>query len=160
MNFNNIPNDLRVPLFFAEMDNSAANTAQDSGPSLIIAHALATSSIEKNTLVIMPSADRAGQVAGRGSQLARMVAAYRAVDPFGELWVVAVPEVASTPATGTLTVTGTAQASGTLSIYIGSIRVQVVVTALDTPAIIGTSIAAAVNALLDLPITAIAAAGV
>ncbi|HDL7425378.1 TPA: phage tail sheath subtilisin-like domain-containing protein [Yersinia enterocolitica] len=160
ISFNNIPNDLRVPLFFAEMDNSAANTAQDSGPSLIIAHALEDSSIEKNALVIMPSADRAGQVAGRGSQLARMVAAYRAVDPFGELWVVAVPEVAGDPATGTLTVTGTAQASGALSIYLGSTRVQVIVTALDTPAIIATSIAAAINALVDLPVTAIAAAGV
>ncbi|EKN3459841.1 phage tail sheath subtilisin-like domain-containing protein [Yersinia enterocolitica] len=160
ISFNNIPNDLRVPLFFAEMDNSAANTAQDSGPSLIIAHALEDSSIEKNALVIMPSADRAGQVAGRGSQLARMVAAYRAVDPFGELWVVAVPEVAGDPATGTLTVTGTAQASGALAIYLGSTRVQVIVTALDTPAIIATSTAAAINALVDLPVTAIAAAGV
>ncbi|WP_145576992.1 phage tail sheath subtilisin-like domain-containing protein [Yersinia alsatica] len=160
ISFNNIPNDLRVPLFFAEMDNSAANTAQDSGPSLIIAHALETSSIDKNTLVIMPSADRAGQVAGRGSQLARMVAAYRAVDPFGELWVVAVPEVGTAKATGTLTVTGNALASGTLSIYIGSTRVQVIVTALDTPTLIAASIAGAVNALVDLPVSAAAAVGV
>lgn len=160
ISFNNIANDVRVPLFYAEMDNSAANTAQDSGPALIIAHALASSEIEPNKLMIMPSAGRAGQVAGRGSQLARMVTAYRAVDPFGELWVIAVPQPASAPATGTLTVTGAAQAAGTLSVYIGTVRVQAVVTALDTPTIIGASIAAAINAVVDLPVTAAAVVGV
>ncbi|WON77835.1 phage tail sheath subtilisin-like domain-containing protein [Serratia sp. UGAL515B_01] len=160
MNFNTIPNDLRVPLFSAEMDNSAANTIQDSGPALLIAHALAGSIIEPNKLVIMPSAGLAGQIAGRGSQLARMVSAYRAVDPFGELWVIATPEPAGTPATGTLTITGSAQAAGALSIYIGSTRVQAMVTALDTPAIIGTTVAAAINALPDLPVTAEAIDGV
>ncbi|KFK95021.1 MULTISPECIES: phage tail sheath subtilisin-like domain-containing protein [unclassified Serratia (in: enterobacteria)] len=154
MNFNTIPNDLRVPLFYAEIDNSAANTAQDTGPALIIAHALAGSTIEPNKLVIMPSAGQAGQVAGRGSQLARMVSAYRAVDPFGELWVIATPEPAGAPAAGKLTITGTAQAAGALSIYVGTTRVQVIVAALDSPLVIGASIAAAINALPDLPVRA------
>ncbi len=90
VSFPTIPSDLRVPMFWAEMDNSEANTTQDSGPSLLIGLASTGSSIVKNKLTIMPSAALAGKVAGRGSQLARMVAQYRAVDPFGELWIIAV----------------------------------------------------------------------
>lgn len=39
ISFNTIPSNTLVPLFYAEMDNSAANTAQDSGASLLIGHA-------------------------------------------------------------------------------------------------------------------------
>ena len=36
ISFNTIPSNTLVPLFYAEMDNQAANTAQDSGASLLI----------------------------------------------------------------------------------------------------------------------------
>lgn len=39
ISFNTIPSNTLVPLFYAEMDNQAANTAQDSGASLLIGHA-------------------------------------------------------------------------------------------------------------------------
>ncbi|MGX2012851.1 phage tail sheath subtilisin-like domain-containing protein, partial [Enterobacter asburiae] len=74
VSFPTIPSDLRVPLFWAEMDNSEANTTQSSGPSLLIGFSSADSTIAKNKVTIMPSAALAGKVAGRGSQLARMVA--------------------------------------------------------------------------------------
>ena len=35
--FSNIPADIRVPLFYAEMDNSAANSASSSMRRLIVA---------------------------------------------------------------------------------------------------------------------------
>lgn len=90
--FNTIPSNTLVPIFYAEMDNSAANTAQDSGASLLIGHANNGAEIVANSLVLMPSADYARQICGAGSQLARMVEAYRQTDPFGELYVIAVPE--------------------------------------------------------------------
>ncbi|WP_370426285.1 phage tail sheath subtilisin-like domain-containing protein [Pantoea vagans] len=160
VSFPTIPSDLRVPLFWAEMDNSEANTTQDSGPSLLIGLASADSSIVKNKLTIMPSAALAGKVAGRGSQLARMVARYRAVDPFGELWVIAVPEPDGETAKGTVTLTGNAQASGSLNLYIGAVRVQAAVVTGDAPSAVATTLATAVNANADLPVTAAAAAGV
>ncbi|MBZ6397268.1 MULTISPECIES: phage tail sheath subtilisin-like domain-containing protein [Pantoea] len=159
VNYPNIPSNLRVPLFWAEMDNSEANTTQDSGPSLLIGFAATDSTIAKNQLTIMPSASLAGKVAGRGSQLARMVAKYRAIDPFGELWVIAVTEPEGDAATGTLTLTGNAQASGTLSLYISATRVQTAVVTGDTPATVATALAAVINANSDLPVTATAAAG-
>ncbi len=90
ISFNTIPSNTLVPLFYAEMDNRAANTAQDSGASLLIGHANNGAEIVANSLVLMSSADYARQICG--SQLARMVEAYRQTDPFGELYVIAVPE--------------------------------------------------------------------
>lgn len=160
VSFPNIPSDLRVPLFWAEMDNSEANTTQSSGPSLLIGFASSDSTIAKNKLTIMPSASLAGKVAGRGSQLARMVARYRAVDPFGELWVIAVSEPDSNAAKGTVTLTGNAQASGTLNLYIGAVQVQAAVVTGDAPEDVAATLAAVVNASADLPVTAAAVAGV
>ena len=37
VSFNNVPADLRVPLFYAEMDNSAANSASSAMRRLIVA---------------------------------------------------------------------------------------------------------------------------
>ncbi|MFO6499267.1 phage tail sheath subtilisin-like domain-containing protein [Serratia marcescens] len=154
VSFNNIPADVRVPLFYAEMDNSAANTAQDNAPSLLFGMALPDSEITANELVIMPSADLAGKLAGRGSQLARMVAAYRKVDPFGELWVIALPDGSGTAAKGTVTLSGTATAAGSISLYIGTTRVQAVVATEDKAKAVATTLAAAINARPDLPVKA------
>ncbi|UQY45068.1 phage tail sheath subtilisin-like domain-containing protein [Mixta hanseatica] len=159
VSFPTIPSNLRVPLFWAEMDNSEANTTQDSGPALLIGLANTGSSIPTNQLTIMPSASLAGKVTGRGSQLARMVAKYRAIDPFGELWVIAVDEPEGEAATATVTITGTAQASGTLSLYVSSTRVQAAVVTGDAPEAVASTLAAAINANADLPVTATAAAG-
>lgn len=159
VSMNNIPSDLRVPLFYAEMDNSAANTAQTSAPSLLIGHANTGAVIPTNQLVIMPSKDYAIQQCGAGSQLARMVEAYRLADPFGELWVVAVPDT-GTAATFTLTVTGAPTESGVVSLYIGRRRIQAIVTAGDDVTAIASAISAAVTADGQTPFTASSAAGV
>ncbi len=128
ISFNTIPSNTLVPLFYAEMDNQAANTAQDSGASLLIGHANNGAEIVANSLVLMPSADYARQICGAGSQLARMVEAYRQTDPFGELYVIAVPESTGAAATVTLTVTGAATETGTVNVYVGRTRVQAPVT--------------------------------
>lgn len=124
ISFNTIPSNTLVPLFYAEMDNSAANTAQDSGASLLIGHANNGAEIVANSLVLMPSADYARQICGAGSQLARMVEAYRQTDPFGELYVIAVPESTGAAATVTLTVTGAATETGTVNVYVGRINTR------------------------------------
>lgn len=72
--------------------------------------------IVANSLVLMSSADYARQICGAGSQLARMVEAYRQTDPFGELYVIAVPESTGAAATVTLTVTGVATETGTVNV--------------------------------------------
>ncbi|HAY0170076.1 TPA: phage tail tape measure protein [Escherichia coli] len=160
ISFNTIPSNTLVPIFYAEMDNQAANTAQDSGASLLIGHANNGAEIVANSLVLMPSADYALQICGAGSQLARMVEAYRQTDPFGELYVIAVPEATGAAATVTLTVTGAATETGTVNVYVGRTRVQAPVTNGDNVTTIASSIQDAINAVPALPFTASSSAGV
>lgn len=160
ISMNTIPANTLVPLFYAEMDNSAANTSQDSGPSLLMGHASNDAAIAPNSLVLMPSADYARQICGPGSQLARMVDAYRKTDPFGELYVIAVPESTGAAATILLTVTGAATETGTVNLYIGRTRIQAAIINGDDVATVASSIKDAINADLTLPLTATAAAGV
>src|SRR5690606_30192396 len=65
-------------------------------------------------------------------------------------------DAAGVAATGTITVTGTATADGTIPLYCGGVRVPVGVTSGDTAAEVATAIAAAINANADLPVTAAA----
>lgn len=155
ISFNNIPNNIKVPLFYAEVDSSAANTIQDSGASLIIAHPLDGSLIERNKLIVMPTADQAKKIAGRGSQLSRMVEAYRNIDNFGELFVIAVDEpTAGSNATGTIQISGTAEETGILSLYIGNSKIQSRVTVSDTAEAIANGLHNTINANPDLAVTA------
>lgn len=157
VSFESVPSNLAVPLFFAEMDNSKANTAQTSGASLLIGQALSAAAIERNKLVLMPSADQARKLCGQGSQLARMVDSYRKSDPFGELYVVAVSDAdKGAVATSDVAISGTATAAGAISLYVGSTRVQGVVSVDDTALQAAQSLADAINAIADLPVTATA----
>lgn len=153
VSFNTIPADTRVPLFYAEMDNSAANTTSETGPSLLIGKVLSESDMAVNQLTLMPSADLAKKMAGRGSQLARMVAAYRAVDPFGELWVIGVPDEGEA-ASGTITIAGESTAAGTVNLYIGTTRIQVTVATGDDGMTVASALMDAVNNSVDLPVIA------
>ena len=159
--FNNIPQQVRVPLFYAEMDNSQANgSASGIRRALAIGQKLAAGSALPNVPYIVASLAQAIALFGRGSMLARMVAAYRNNDAFGELWCIAAADGAGVAATGTVTVVGTATAPGTLSLYIAGQRIQVPVLTGDTATVVATAVVAAVTAAPDLPVTATNAAGV
>lgn len=155
VSFNTIPSSgLMVPLFYAEMDNSQANTATGSLPTVIFGHALADSAIPLNEMILVTSVSDLRQQAGAGSQLARMAAAYRKVDMGGQLWAIAIPEPGGTEATGTIAAGGQVISAGVISLYIGTTRVQTVVAVGDTVTKIGTNMVSAINAITDLPVTA------
>ncbi|BGI53045.1 MAG: hypothetical protein HamCj_13980 [Candidatus Hamiltonella defensa (Ceratovacuna japonica)] len=156
ISFNHIASDVRVPLFYAEMDNSRANTAQESRRSLLFGHALEDAPIERNTPVRMPTEALSQQRAGRGSQLHRMVTAYRRIDPLGELWVIAVPEPKTPggPAGSCLGLVGRPQAPGVLSLWIGCRRIRVAVNPAQTLDEIAEHLTQAINTASDLPVTA------
>lgn len=161
VSFNNVPADLRVPLFYAEMDNSAANSASETLRALVLGHGLAAVTTGKNQLQQITNPAQAAGLVGAGSQLAAMVAAYRNVDSFGELWLIDVPEPsAGAAATATITVTGTAISSGVVSLYISGKRVQAGVSAADAPTVVAASIKAAIDKDASLPVTASVSAGV
>lgn len=87
VSFNNIPSNVRVPLFYAEVDNSMANSGSSTLRRLIVGLVNdAVTSPEVGSLVLVSSAAQAAQIGGAGSMLAAMYAAFRQNDPFGECW--------------------------------------------------------------------------
>ena len=159
VSFNTIPSGIRVPLFYAEMDNSAAATPTSQMASLLIGQ-MGEGKAEAGKPVYVSTAAMAKELFGRGSMIARMVEAYRSVDSFGQLVVIPVADSTGTAATGKITCTGTAAEAGTISLYVGSDRVQVSVTNKMTAEAAAKAIADAITLNKDLTITAQAASGV
>ncbi|MBB5414107.1 phage tail sheath subtilisin-like domain-containing protein [Paraburkholderia atlantica] len=155
--FKNIPSNLRVPLFYAELDNSKANTGATTQRALIIGQMTASGTGTANTPQISQGATEAKSIGGQGSMLALMTAAYRAADPFGEVWYLPLADDPSAiAATGTVAITAAPTANGTLNLYIAGQRVTLAVLSTQTTAQIATALAAAINAVGDLPVTAAA----
>lgn len=161
ISFNYIPTNLRVPLFYAEMDNTQAGYFTQNKRTLLIGQKLAAGSAAVNTPYLVGPPDMAKTLFGQGSMLARMHAAYRQQDSAGEVWCIAVADAgAGVQASGTISVTGPATASGTINLYLAGQRVQVGVTAGDSANTIAANVSAAINALIDLPVTSTVATNV
>lgn len=161
ISFNHIPNSLRLPLVWAEVDASQAGTFANNQRALVIGYKTAAGTMPADTPRRISSPSQAKTEAGRGGQLAAMLDAWFSNNAFDEVWAVAVDEpAAGTAATGTITVSGPATGSGFIALYIAGRRVNVAVTSGAAAAAVATAIAAAVNAALDLPVTAAAAAAV
>lgn len=158
--FSRIPSNLRVPLFWAEFDSSQAGFLATAQPSCLLGHATDDAIAEPETPIRVSGVDQAAALFGAGSMLTDMVASYRANDPVGELWCVAVPGAAGgAGAEATVTFAGTPTASGTVAIYVGAQRFVVPVSTTSTPTSLGTLLADAVAADPFASVTAEAAAG-
>lgn len=161
ISFNNIPANVRVPLFYAEMDNSQAGYFSQTLRTLIIGQKLAAGTAVANVPILVSRTDDAKTQFGIGSMLARMHELYRANDSVGEVWCLPVDDAgAGAQASGTLTVTGPATETGTLNLYIGAQRVQVAVASGDANTAIAAAINAAINADTTLPVTSTVLVGV
>lgn len=161
VSFNYLPANVRVPLFYAELDNSQAGYFTQNKRALLIGQKLTAGTAVVNTPYLVSTTDQAKTLFGTGSMLARMHAFYRLQDAFGEVWCLAVADAgAGVQATGTITVTGPATASGTINLYIAGQKVQVAVAASDAQNTIAAAINAAINAATDLPVTSTVATNV
>ena len=153
--FKNVPQNLRVPLFFAEIDNSQANSGQLPQRALLIGQLTAGGTDPPNSPVISGGVGDARSRYGNSSMLARMVSDYRNADPFGELWCVGLADDPGATAAGnTVTVGGAPTASGTISLYVSGILYSVAVTTSMTSAQIATAVAAAITADPTCPVLA------
>lgn len=155
ISFNVIPNNILVPLFYAELDTSQMTTAPTAAPALLIGQKLAAGTAALGVPVIVSGVDQARGLFGTGSMLARMVEAYRANDVFGEIWCLPVADpAAGVAAAGAVKFTASPTEAGTYTRWIGGQRPQMAVGAGDTPAAMATAWAATVNAMTSLPVTA------
>ena len=107
ISFNNIPSGVRVPLFYAEVDNSMANTAVTGLKTLLIGRMTQGKATPMRPVLV--TGDSQGKdLFGRGSELARMNTVYRKNDTIGEVWAIPLEDpTAGTAASGTVTISGT-----------------------------------------------------
>lgn len=161
ISFGNIPSNIRVPLFYAEVDNSMANTATTDLKTLLIGQKTSDGKADPGKPVLVSSDSMGKELFGHGSVLAQMNSAYRANDTYGEVWAIPLEDASGgAKASGTYTITGTATATGTVYAYIGDTLVTTNVAIDDEATTIATNLAAAINAKIDLPVTAVAEEGV
>ena len=91
--FSQIPANLRVPLFYGEIDASLANTAgAETERALIVGPAIHNAAggagqAAGQHLARVESAGQAAEIFGANSGAALMAAAYFANDPRGEVWI-------------------------------------------------------------------------
>lgn len=141
--FNQIPANLRVPLFYAEIN---AGQSPYQGPSrlLLIGQLLSGASAAANVPIRFDGDAQA--LGGAGSMLAEMALWARMNHPFGEIWILPVADPAGVKATQTITIaSGILGSQGSLTVYIGGERVQIAVATTDANTDVATNLSAAIN---------------
>ncbi len=161
--FDNISSSNRIPGSQAEFSNVRAITGLPAAQwkILLVGQRLATGTVAQLLPQRITQVDQGAAFFGRGSILASMIAATLGASTATEIWAVGVDDNAGgVAATRTITLTGPATAAGSLVTMIAGVRVAVAVASADTATAIGTALAAAINAVADLPCTAASVAGV
>ncbi len=149
ISFELLPNNLRVPGAYAEINNDFAVQGLVRQPYtvLITGQMLSEGTAEPLKQVQVTRAEQAETLFGKGSMLASMVAAYKANDAFTKTICIPVSDLtAGSAATGTLAFTSSATAAGILYLYIGGVLVRVGVAKDASPETIATAVADAINA--------------
>ena len=153
--FREIPANNLVPIFATEFDNTlAAKPGPMPWKNLLIGQA--TKDTAPTGLTQISSDDQADQLFGPGSQIALMAKAFRKNAKYMELYCIALQDPASNSAAATkvLAFTGPATESASLHLMIAGQAVNVTVLDADTAATIATNVAAKINSLTNLPVTA------
>jgi phage tail sheath gpL-like len=162
ISFANIPANIKVPLYYVEVDPSRAGLPAINLRALLVGIMTAAGSAAPNVATPIGSQAMADAFFGAGSELGRMFQAYYSNNVANEVWGLPVPEpTGGTAATGTITITTAPTQAGTIHLYIAGTPVPVNVMSTDTVSDIATAIADAITATVPaLPVTAVAAAGV
>lgn len=167
ISFANIPANIKVPLYWVEVDPSMAGLNTINLKALLVGIMTADGDAVADVPIPIGSQAQADMHFGPGSELSRMFQAYYANNFANEVWGLPVAEPpASAAATGTITVTAAPTNAGTVHLYIAGTHVPVNVMTTDTVSEIAAAIADAINTYTDtighpaLPVSALAAAGV
>jgi len=141
--FNSIPANLRVPLFYAEV-NAGQSPYQGPSRTLLIGQKTADGSAPANSPIILSGDPQ--PLVGAGSMLAEMAIWARQNHRFGEIWMLPLADPAGTAQTHTLTIaSGILGSAGVLTVYIGGEKVQIAVLPTDTNATVAANLSAAIN---------------
>lgn len=152
--FNNIPQNVRVPFFYAEFQ-PGGTPYQENARLLLVGQMLAAGAATPNE-PILATDNAVSALVGANSMLEQMYRIARKNAPLQEIWLLPLSDDGSgTAATGKITVGGAPiSQAGAMSVYIAGQRVRIGVQTSDTDATIATALAAAINATAGLPVTA------
>jgi phage tail sheath gpL-like len=148
ISFNSVPNNLRVPLFYAEFDNSRAvqGGATQEYRTLLLGNRLSSGTKAALTLHRITSAEQAAEYFGAGSVVADMAAAHLAINKIHPLYCMGVADNGSgVAATGKITIQGTPTEAGTLSFLIGGRTIEVGVATTDSDEDVISNLVDAIN---------------
>lgn len=156
--FNLVPNNAAASAVYVEQEPVNRGTGSPVIPRKILVPGQYNSgkSPTVNVAQLILSKEDAWDRYGRGSMLALMI--QKILENSGGVPVYALPvadDGAAVAAAGEFAITGPATAAGTLSAYVGGVLVPVAVASGDDATTIGDALAAAINANLDLPVTAV-----
>ncbi len=161
VSFANIPANIKVPLYWVEVDPSMAGLPSINLRALLVGTMTVDGAVPPDIAVPIGSQAQADAAFGPGSELSRMFQAYYGNNFANEVWGLPVAEpVAATAATGTITVAAPPTAAGTIHLYIAGTHVPVNVAGGDAIDAVATAIAAAIADDTSLPVTATAATGI
>lgn len=156
--FEQIPGDLLIPLFHVEVQSAGPTNLSPTNPPILLGQGVTVGTFDVPTLIAGGNngASQARSLWGTGSQIARMVAAFRENQPFAELWAIAEPDDgAAVKAVYTITFGGVATADGTIYLYVAGrrfvIQVPDTTTAAALSALVQTELLAA-EGRINLPI--------
>jgi len=155
VSFSHIPQGWKVPLVYIEVDPSQAGTPTFTKYALLTDYKIAAGKGVVDTPIACASMQDAINICGQGSPLARMFTAFFLLNKASPCVLLPIAEpAAGVAATGDIVVTAGPTQPGTLDLYIGGQNVNVGVSAGDTTAQVAGKIQTAINAVLDLPVTA------
>lgn len=161
--FSEIPAATLVPWVYVEISDRFAGI--DSAPfrTLLVAQRLAAGRVAAGTLTRVGGADDAEAKFGTASMLHLMTAQFRAANPLGDLWAIALDDPSSGSPVApkpTITASGAPTAAGTAVVYVAGRRITAGVLSAATPTQVAAALVEAINAAENLPATAAAAAAV
>lgn len=157
--FNSIPIDLRTPGVYVEIDSSRARKGLPGKTPrvLLIGNRAGAAAGAAGALQRVNTTSEIDGRFGARSVLAQMVRAFMKANSSAEVWALPLADPGgAVAAAGNVTFTGAATAAGRQVFYVAGRQVVVTVAAGDTTSVLATSLAAAINAHSDLPITATA----
>lgn len=158
MALGNIPNDIRVPLVYLDIDNSQAvsGTPALAQKILVIGGQLAGTATPL-TLTRITNDGQIGELYGQGAMLGGMLHSLRKANSYTETYALGVADLPDgAAATAEVVFTGTATAAGTVSLLIAGQSVPLGVSVGDTAEQLVAKAVASIAARTKLPVTAAA----
>jgi phage tail sheath gpL-like len=166
ISFSNIPANIKVPLYWVEVDPSMAGLPTVNLISLVVGVMTSDGDAVHDIPIPIGSQAQADKHFGPGSELSRMFQAFYKNNFANEVWGLPLAEpTGGVASTGTINVTTAPTEAGTIHLYIAGTHVPINIMSTDTVVTIGQAIADAINAFTDtvgnpaLPVSAASTGG-